>query len=105
MEYQATFGIDCGVSPGFGVKYPDNLERTETLFADTPQVAYQKAMDLAGKFADDYLSNPKDDLTSVQLISLKSSERDISFDASKSIVRRSLLEHLLAFTSESEFNE
>ncbi len=105
MKYKATFGIDCGVSPGFGVKYPGNVERTETLSAENPQVAYQNAMAMAGKFADDYLSNPDNGLTTVQLLSLRNSDGAVSFDASKSVVKRSMLEHLLALASESAPNE
>ena len=105
MEYQATFGIDCGVSPGYGVKYPDNVERTETLSANSPQVAYQNAMDLARKFADDYLSNPDNGLTTVQLLSLRNPDGDVPFEASKSVVKRSMLEHLLSLASESAPNE
>ncbi len=105
MEYKATFGIDCGVSSGFGVKYPDYERRTETLSADGPQVAYQNAMSMAGKFADDYLSNPETGLTTVQLLSLRGSDGDVSFDASKAVVKRSMLEHLLSLASESAPNE
>jgi hypothetical protein len=105
MEYQATFGIDCGVSPGYGVKHPDNLERTETLSADSPQVAYQNAMSMAGGFADDYLSNPENGLTTVQLLSLRNSDGDVHFNASKSVVKRSTLEHFLVLASESAPNE
>ncbi len=105
MEYQATFGIDCGVSPGFGVKYPDFVREQEAISADSPQVAYQNAMGLAGKFADDYLSNPETGLTTVQLLSLRGPDGDVSFDASKSVVKRSMLEHLLAFASKSAPNE
>jgi len=36
MEYCATFGIDCRVSLGFGVKYPDYVRREETFSADSP---------------------------------------------------------------------
>ena len=95
MEYQARYLIDCGVSPGFGVKSPDNVVRTEKINADNSGVAYQSAMILAGKFADDYLSNPQTGLTTVQLLSLNSQNEVVSFDASKSIVRRSMLEHFL----------
>jgi hypothetical protein len=105
MEYQATFGIDCGVSPGYGVKYPDNVERTETFSADSPQVAHQTAMRLAGSFADDYLSNPENDLTTVQLLSLRNSEENIPFDPSKSVVKRHMLEHLLSLAPESAPNK
>ena len=102
MEYQATFGINCGVSPGYGVKYPDNVKRTETLSADSPQVAYQNAMSMARKFADDYLSNPENGLTTVQLLSLRSSDGVVPFDVSKSVVKRSMLEHLLLILSEEK---
>ena len=105
MEYQATFGIDCGVSPGFGVKYPDYVREEKTFSADSPQVAYQNAISLATKFADDYLSNPDNGLTTVQLLSLRSSDGDVSFDASKAVVKRSMLEHLLATSSESAPNK
>jgi len=105
MEYQAIFGIDCGVSPGFGVKYPDFVREQKVISADSPQVAYQNAMSMAGKFANDYLSNPDNGLTTVQLLFLRSPDGDVSFDASKSIVKRSMLEHLLAISSESAPNE
>ena len=101
MEYKANFGIDCGVSPGFGVKYPDYVRRTEDFSADNTQTAYQNAMNLAEEFADDYLSNPETDLTTVQLLSLNGPDGLVSFDASKAIVKRSRLEHLLAYASES----
>ena len=105
MEYQATFGIDCGVSQGFGVKYPDYVREEKTLSAGTPRVAYQNAMSMAGKLADDYLSNPDTGLTTVQLLSLSSSEGAVSFDASQSVVKRSMLEHLLAPAFESAPNK
>ena len=105
MEYQAAFGIDCGVSSGFGVKYPDFVREQKAISADSPQVAYKNAMSLAGKFADDYLSNPETGLTTVQLLSLRGPDGDVSFDASKSVVKRSMLEHLLSLASESESNE
>ena len=100
MEYQAKFDIDCGVSSGFGLKDQDNIEITEKLIADSSQVAYQKAMHLARTFADDYLSNPDTGLTTVRLLSLSGAEGKISFDESKAVVKRSMLEHLLGFASE-----
>jgi|SRR3989344_1848118 len=102
-EYRAAFLIDCGVSSGFGVKYPDKIERIERVTAESPNVAYQSAMDMAGKFADDYLSNPDTGLTTVRLLSLRDDDvlsgGDVSFDASKSVVKRSMLEHLFALVS------
>jgi len=102
MEYQATFGIDCGVSPGFGVKYPDYVREQKVILADSPQVAYQNAMNLAGEFADDHLSNPDTGFTTVQLLSLNGPDGAVSFDASKAVVKRSMLEHLLALASEEK---
>lgn len=102
MKYQAVYDIDCGVSSGFGVKYPDREKRTESFDVDNSQLAYREAMIIAEKFADDYLSNPDTELTTVQLTSLKCPDGDVSFDASKSIIERSVLEHLLALTSETE---
>jgi len=104
-EYQATFGIDCGVSHGFGVKYPDYVREQAVIPADSPKIAYQNAMSLAKKFADDYLSNPETSLTTVQLLSLNGPDGAVSFDASKSVVKRSVLEHLLASTPESASSE
>ena len=59
-------------------------------------------MSMAEKFADDYLSNPETGLTTVQLLSLNSPDGLISFDASKAVVKRSMLEHLLNLASEEE---
>lgn len=100
--YQAIFEIDCGVSPGYGVKYPDRQERTERIVADTPQAAYQNVMSMAEKFAYDYMSNPENGLTTVRLLSLRGSDGPVPFDAQKSVVRRSMLEHLLALASEEK---
>ena len=101
MEYQATFGIDGGVSTGFSVSYPDYIRRTEKISADSPQVAYQNAMDMAGEFADDHLINPETGFTTVQLLSLNGPDGAVAFDASKSVVKRNLLEHLLVVDPES----
>ena len=102
MEYSATFGIDCGISSGFGIKSPDNIERTETFSADNSVVAYQYAMHLAGKYADDYLSNPRNGLTTVQLLSLQGPDGAVSFDTSQAVVKRSMLEHFLVSVSRNK---
>ena len=99
MEYKANYGIDCWISPGFGVKYPDFVREQKVISADSPQGAYQSAMDLAGKFADDYLSNPETGLTIVQLLSLSDSDGDVPFDASKSVVKKSWLDHIVRIAS------
>lgn len=93
--YQATYDIDCGVSPGFGVKYPEHLERVECFAAESGESAYQHALVLAKQFAKDYLSSPKTGFTTVKLTSLRDPEREISIDKEKAVVRRSLLEHVL----------
>ncbi|MBI2564601.1 hypothetical protein HYV79_01275 [Candidatus Woesearchaeota archaeon] len=99
MEYQATFGIDGGVSHGFGIVYSDYVREQKVIFADSHQVAYQNAMSMAGKFADDYLSNPDSGFTTVQLLSLRSPDEDISFDVSKSVVKRSWVDHVARIAS------
>jgi hypothetical protein len=101
MEYQATFEIDCGVSPGFGLKYPDHIKKTETLSADSSKEAYKNAMSIAKEIAGDYLSNPNTGFTTVQLLSLRSSEGCVPFNVSKSVVKRSTLENILALFSAS----
>ena len=53
-------------------------------------------MSLAGKFADDYSSNPNNGLTTVQLLSLSNSGSDVSFDASKAVVKRTKLQKQLS---------
>ena len=83
------------------MKYPDNVKRVEEFSAENNQAAYQEAMELAISFADDYLSNPNTGLTTVQLSSLNGPNGAISFDTSKSIVKRSMLEHLLSLASEN----
>lgn len=100
MEYQATFGIDCGridriSSFDSRVKYPDYVREDAPIFADNPQVAYENAMTLARKFADKYLSNPNTGLTTVQLLSLRGPDGAVSFDASKSVMKKSWLEHII----------
>ena len=101
MKYQATFGIDGGVSPGFGVKYPDYIRRTEEISAENSKDAYQNAMTMAKEFAYDHLSNPETDFTTVQLLSLSGPDGAVSFDASKAVVKRSTLEDLFSFRPES----
>ena len=95
MEYQAAFGIDCGVSLGFGDKHPDYVEEQKRFSAETPQDAYDHAMALAREFAEDYLSDPYTGLTTVRLLSLSGPNEDVPFSASKAVVKRSGLEHLL----------
>ena len=99
MEYKATFGIDCGVSPGFGVKYPDFERRVELFHTETPEDAYRMAMQRADEFAMNYLSNPDTGLTTVRLLSLSSPKENVPFDASEAVASRTTGEHLLALVS------
>nr|AQS33447.1 hypothetical protein [uncultured archaeon] len=99
MEYNATFGIDCGVSQGFGVKYPDFVRREESFHTDTPKEAYRLAMQQADEFAMGYLSNPNTGLTIVRLLSLSGPGGNVPFDASEAVASRTTGEHLLALVS------
>lgn len=94
MEYHAIFKIDCGVSHSHGIKYPENLEKTETFDAESFQVAYTVAINLAGKFADSYLSNPETGLTTVRLLSLRDSNGEIPLSHLKTVVQGKSLESL-----------
>ena len=102
MQYRATFGINCGVSHGFGLKDPDYVTRTEKVSAENPQAAYNEAMIMAAKFADDYLSDPNAQLTTVRLLSLMDGKSKVPFDASAARVKRTMLEHLLSALSQAE---
>lgn len=77
MEYQATFGIDCGVSHGFGLKSPDYVEQDEFLIADNPLGAIIAAAKQARRFSMNYLSNPDNDFTTVTLLKLSDSNRNL----------------------------
>lgn len=57
--YRAKYGISCGVSPGFGVKSPDYVEKEELFEAGSNQEAFEMSMEKANYFADEYLSNPR----------------------------------------------
>lgn len=95
LDYVANYGIDCGVSPGFGVKYPDYIEMEENFKASDDNDSVEKAMEKANEFADNYLSNPSTGKTTVTLLSLYGSNGNIKFDKNKSIVEKSIFEHLL----------
>ncbi|RMD45727.1 hypothetical protein D6829_01500 [Candidatus Pacearchaeota archaeon] len=95
MRYKATFGIDCGVSVGF-TKVPHYEKVTRIIYADNPQDAYKRAMGVAEELADNYLSNPESNLTTVRLMLLKSRGREVPFDVSEAVVKRGMLEHLLS---------
>lgn len=79
---------------------PDSVTEREKIQAENPQEAYRKAMDLASRMAKDYLSNPDTGITKVQLQHLfDPNYASVPFDPSKSIVRCSVLEHLLALAT------
>lgn len=119
MEYQATFRIDCGVSPGFGLKYPGFEERDEVIIADNDMNAVITAAKKARRFSKDYLSNPENDYTTVTLLLLYDSNRNLinqkevlkkeGFDSvqrfewneNRLVTKCSMLEHLLILASES----
>ena len=97
MDYTAKFEIDGGVSNGFALKSPNRYERHENFSAD-PREAYSQAMQLAGNFARDHLSNPVTGKTSVKLVSLVGSDRkEIPFPKESSLVEMTQAQHLLHF--------
>jgi len=100
MKFEANYEIDCGVSTGMGLKYPDQEERSEQIDADSPKSAIKSAMDLANHFADDYFSNPNTGLTTVQLTSLRGPEGKVTLDPSQTKVARSMVEHVLSLSIE-----
>ena len=69
MKYEALFGIDCGISQGFGVKYPDYVEIREEIAAGSPADAMREAVSRARYHSRNYLSNPE---TGKTLVTLKS---------------------------------
>lgn len=95
MPYHATYGIYCGVSPGFGVKYPDYVEERTLLPAKNDCEAFEEAMAQARLFAQDYLSDPEAGLTTVQLLRLTGPTGAIAFDPRRAIATCSMLEHFL----------
>ena len=103
-NYRATFGINCGVA-STGFKNPDYVERTEDISAEGSGAALSNAMEHARRFADDYLSDPETDLTTVKLLRLSGPDGDVPFNVEKAIVKRSMLEHILALASEKELDK
>jgi len=113
MEYQATFGIDCGVSYGFGLKSPDYEKREEIVIADDNMNAIIAATKKAIHFSRDYLSNPQNDFTTVTLLELYDSKRGLinqkevlekagftgikrfEWSEDKLVIKCHMLEHLL----------
>jgi hypothetical protein len=100
MEYKAKYHIRCGVSHGFGVKYPDEDERTERIDSADDAAAVQEAMAVATRFADDYLSDPETGKTTVTLQSLAGPKGDVTLDPEKPVVERTMLQHMLALYAE-----
>jgi len=114
MEYQATYGIDCGVSHGFDLKDSDYIKITDIISADNPKDAVAKAIRLAREYSQDYLSNPKTDYTTVKLLSLVNSygrwvkqqalikNPEVEFEDGCAVLKCSMLEHLLNIEERSE---
>ena len=101
MEYRASYGINCGVSHGFGLKDSDYVELTEQFSEENDNDALRISLIRARKFADDYLSDPETGLTTVRLLSLVGPNGNVSFDSESAVVKRSVLEHLLTLNQKS----
>ena len=112
MDYTAKFGIDGGVSPGFGVKYPDYIGRVEIINADSPCEAMAAALKMAKDYSQDHLSNPNTNYTTVTLLSLADApgskleqellagKGEAEFLNGCAVVKCSSLEHLLLLAKE-----
>lgn len=117
MNYVVMYGISCGVSQGFGLKYPDYIERTERIDADNNLSALIKIAKKAVEFSFEYLSNPDDDATIVtvnhlydknnRLLNQKeilkaegfTSIRRFEWKGDKLVTSCSSIEHLLSLNS------
>lgn len=109
MEYKVIFGIDGGISNGFGLKEPDYYERNEKIYADSDEKAFENALGLAIKHAKYGLSNPETNYITVKLLTLKDENNDnlnqeslnkdskIEFEEGCVIVKCSMLEHILLY--------
>ena len=72
MEYQGVFWIDCGISPGLGPHYEKQIE---VITAEDDLTAIISASRKARHFSRNYLSNPKNSLTTVTLLELNDSNK------------------------------
>ncbi|MBI2449877.1 hypothetical protein HYV49_06320 [Candidatus Pacearchaeota archaeon] len=108
MKYTALFGIDGGVSPGFGVKYPDYIERNEEFKASSYDSARMNALIIAARFAREHLSNPETGYTTVKILRISDEGSNVvpqepllerikglEFENGCAVVRCSTEEHLL----------
>ncbi|HYD02712.1 MAG TPA: hypothetical protein VEC16_00275 [Alphaproteobacteria bacterium] len=66
-------GIDGGISNGFGVKYPDYVERSHKIQAENDYDAIIKAAGYAFLRSRNHLSNPETEYTKVKINSIYSS--------------------------------
>ncbi len=107
MEYEATYGINGGVSHGFGTKHSDYYHTIDKISADSPEAVFSEAAELGRKHAEDHLSDPESGLTIVRLLRLQDSEGKVfsqkplnsdpgvEFEGDLAIFKCSMLEHLL----------
>jgi hypothetical protein len=70
-SYKATFGIDGGVSQGFGITYPEYSEKDEIIEAKNERDAVMKAYDIAQTYSRKHLSNPNNRMTTVKILSMR----------------------------------
>lgn len=76
-KYQATFGIDGGISHGFGLKSPDYTKQEETIHAKGDKEALLETAKKAIYFSQEHLSNPDNDLTTVTILEIFDSNRNL----------------------------
>jgi len=70
QKYIARFGIDGGISQGFGIKYPDYITIDKIIDAKDDLEAVCKAAKEAYKLSRSHLSNPDTDYTTVTMLQL-----------------------------------
>ncbi len=81
MKYTAKFGIDGGVSHGYGLKSPDYIKKEENFELEGEKAnnenALGKAAIIAYKLSRNHLSNPETDETKVTLLNLLNEKREL----------------------------
>lgn len=93
MEYSAWYGIDLGISYGYGINNADYITREEKIVAKDNAEAMILALKMARDFSENYMSNPDNDLTTVTLKSLKSDGLELV--DKEVVVKCTTLEHMI----------
>jgi len=121
-NYKVTYGIDGGMSQGFGVKYPDYIEKDIMIQAENNLDAVDKAYEKAVELSRDHLSNPETGMTKVSVHAIydmdqvrlhigalvdwnKVHDGRILLEDERMVAKCSTLEHILFMSREKPSNE